>query len=1272
MDTLQPFDLRSFGARDFRLAVSLVAFRCFGEGGFGEGGHSTAESVEGGIVLVLGGGWGRAAALLLWGIVVGFFGLGPAGSALGQAPGREVPGTPAESDPTTVKTAEYQSYNVKGQVTKQLNALGKPITKEYQGPGGRLSKVEMQGGDLSVEYSYNDRGLLSEITNEAGNTKAFTYDGLGRLEAAKNDAGQVVTEHDYQYTSGDPSSDPNYVETVQKGGQSPDVVSRKVVDGLGRPWQEVTETGGGNRLTQVTTYDPLGREARTYRPFEDTDGGLFDADADYESEPRTKTTYEANPLNRPSGVDPPEPDGDKIQKSYGVEQNPFRADTVLSGYASYQFRYVQTTDESGDVSRVYKDGFGRKVIRASGYGTSDEAVTYFQYDAVGNLTKTVRPEGDSVTYAYDRRDQQIRRSSPDGGASRTRYDAAGNPRFTQNAVQGKRGTARYTCLGAAGRRIESGVAPLSVFGADAFRELDPGALASGEGSAGGCLVPGQWSRTVRAYDQPPASGEAPWSSWPEWSDGDGSDPPLDNLKGQVAARAHRAKNSVVTVGGGGTLEGPTLRAATDRVVAGSTTVAGEVTFTAGSEVRLEAGFSTADGALFRAEVDPSKQSESPEWRLVFFSYDAEGNVRRKDHFVPGLGQVTLRYRRDRQGRVTRQTAKLQRSGKTFHQWYEYNERGLVERVAAGASASGSTRIVSYTYAPDGQVDTTDWEGVSGQIARRYNDRGWLTGIGDLGAPTGFAAGYDYFPDGNVETMESNAPGNSSLTYYYSYDALDRLELASNGTSLGGRYDVQGIRYDRNGNLEGLVRYGKDGETVDDLAYTYADEQGGQSPNRLASISDAVADASRHGWDAGSGSFEYDAAGRMLQAPAPTGLEAVSYNAQGLPEAMALGGAEGETTLTYRYTADGQRTYKKVEGSEATRYVRDGAVTVAVVEGGSLKHWTLTLPGGEVIGRVGSGGSSRRYYLKDHLGSIRAVLDGGGGVSETRDYYPFGLPMPGRYEEGSPPTQEDFTGYEKDEATGLHYAGARYYASAFGRFTTTDRFADKYPSLSPYQYGANNPATTIDMNGDSTVVVNEPGVLGRLFGKGTEKVLLHEGEAYWADSREKYDGRARNEDGELTGYVGEVANAKEKIRSGGKEGADLISELENSSTIVNIKEGDNEFVAKGQERTVYWDPNDTSGGIDTRGGTSRSAFVGLAHEFGHAQDALDGKMNFSTWFTMGNNRIPVNEQYATHVENLVRSENGIPLREFYGIRNGKGVGRVLINGTSKSKFFNTTY
>ena len=131
----------------------------------------------------------------------------------------------------------------------------------------------------------------------------------------------------------------------------------------------------------------------------------------------------------------------------------------------------------------------------------------------------------------------------------------------------------------------------------------------------------------------------------------------------------------------------------------------------------------------------------------------------------------------------------------------------------------------------------------------------------------------------------------------------------------------------------------------------------------------------------------------------------------------------------------------------------------------------------MVGRVQAGGA-RRYYLKDHLGSIRAVLDGGGGVRETRDYYPFGLPMPGRYEKGSPPTKEDFTGHVKDEATGLHYAGARYYSSAFGRWTTTDPILrEQSPakllkdgkvrafSMSAYNYSFNNPVKFKDETGE---------------------------------------------------------------------------------------------------------------------------------------------------------------------------------------------------------------
>lgn len=68
-----------------------------------------------------------------------------------------------------------------------------------------------------------------------------------------------------------------------------------------------------------------------------------------------------------------------------------------------------------------------------------------------------------------------------------------------------------------------------------------------------------------------------------------------------------------------------------------------------------------------------------------------------------------------------------------------------------------------------------------------------------------------------------------------------------------------------------------------------------------------------------------------------------------------------------------------------------------------------------------------YYLKDHLGSTRAVVDNNGNVLETFDYYPFGLLMPKR-SSTSGNTIEKFAGKERDERDGfkLDYFGIRYY------------------------------------------------------------------------------------------------------------------------------------------------------------------------------------------------------------------------------------------------------
>jgi RHS repeat-associated protein len=66
------------------------------------------------------------------------------------------------------------------------------------------------------------------------------------------------------------------------------------------------------------------------------------------------------------------------------------------------------------------------------------------------------------------------------------------------------------------------------------------------------------------------------------------------------------------------------------------------------------------------------------------------------------------------------------------------------------------------------------------------------------------------------------------------------------------------------------------------------------------------------------------------------------------------------------------------------------------------------------------------------------------------------------------TRNKFTGKEYDDEFGINYFyfGARYYDAQIGRFMTRDRFAEKYPSLTPYHYAANNPVLFIDVNGDS--------------------------------------------------------------------------------------------------------------------------------------------------------------------------------------------------------------
>ena len=58
----------------------------------------------------------------------------------------------------------------------------------------------------------------------------------------------------------------------------------------------------------------------------------------------------------------------------------------------------------------------------------------------------------------------------------------------------------------------------------------------------------------------------------------------------------------------------------------------------------------------------------------------------------------------------------------------------------------------------------------------------------------------------------------------------------------------------------------------------------------------------------------------------------------------------------------------------------------------------------------------------------------------------------------------FSAKEKDTETGLSYFGSRYYSSDLSIWLSVDPMSDKYPSLSPYTYCANNPIKLVDPDG----------------------------------------------------------------------------------------------------------------------------------------------------------------------------------------------------------------
>jgi RHS repeat-associated protein len=554
--------------------------------------------------------------------------------------------------------------------------------------------------------------------------------------------------------------------------------------------------------------------------------------------------------------------------------------------------------------------------------------------------------------------------------------------------------------------------------------------------------------------------------------------------------------------------------------------------------------------------------------------------------------------------------------------YSYDHAGRLLTVKHKLDALGEVTLVNNVYDDLGRLQSKSLHGSAvNKQTYAYNIRNWLTGVSgskftqNLYYNTGNGvAKYN----GSVSSMTWKAGNESTVRgYKFTYDGLDRLLNAIYGETAGistnaNRFSENVTNYDKNGNIKGLQRYGQTGASayglIDNLTFTL-------NGNRLNRVDDAVT-ASTYG-----GGFEfkdgvkqaneyaYDANGNLTK-DLNKGITGISYNCLNLPNAVTF--SDG-STITYTYGADGTklRTVHKI-GSATTTTDYCGNV---IYENG-VQKLLLTEEG-----YVTLSDSKYHYYLKDHQGNNRVVINQSGTVEETNHYYPFG----GVFASAGSIQPYKYNGKEFDNKKGLNWYdyGARHYDAALGRFTTNDRFAEKYYSMSPYQYGANNPVNNIDVNGDTIVVNPNPNGL-------IDNVKMFFG----------FD----------TKYQKDVKADLQQLKKDDKEIGEMIIELEKSKNVHSItrtKRGksnssgfDREKAKKDipQGSIINYDP-DVKTDIN---GNHRTPRISLSHELQHSSDVDKGIMSYEN---IGNG-IPMREIRAINTENKIRKRTGDAKRTEY--------------------------
>ena len=939
-------------------------------------------------------------------------------------------------------------------------------------------------------YEYKPLVGLDYLQDQSRKIFKYEYDGLGRLcqtfvrngTTSKN---ELLSSYSYIYGS---SAGSNRIQA--RDYLSADAVSFKETntyhDLLGRPIEMVLTAASpsGKDIVFLNEYDDFGRPYKKFCqvPMTTSTGTYSSFSAIYpeilkfynrEVYAFSKTVYDDSPLDRPvEEYGPGSPwhtRGKSVKTAYLVNEDfgllscsgyLVESDTSLTCVGtlpSGNLNVVNVTDEDGSISLSFTDKLGRKTLERTVDGERYQD-TYYVYDDLGLLRYVLTPEASAVmsssgtfgdssplstqayVYKYDGKGRCVSKKLPGCAPILYRYDKGDAPVFTQDGEMRKKGTWSFSFRDALGRDAISGVWP-SIHAPSPVVSVV--ATYTGAYSLGGYSVNTPVLSTCRPLSV---------NYYDDYS----------FLNGLVSSDTKRNLSCDTLSNYGIPVVG------TDK----------------------SKGFLTGT-AVYSLTAPASKTVSS-------FYYDYQGRMiqSHRKEAVGGYGHIHQSLTFTGKPSRTRETVEFpdgQVDSLVTVRAYDGQERLVSETT----SLNGKSQSVSYGYDEIGRLVRRTYGTVANPSALTetlaYNIRDQLTGLNSnvfnmslrYQEPTlGAVPKYN----GSVSEWEwDHGVGTETNAWSLSYDGVGRLTDAQRfvGDVQTNAFSERSLTYDRNSNVLTLTRYGKNAAAPEEmLAYSY-------NGNLLSNISNG-------GTSGGGGSFAHDANGNLTS----DGLASldIDYNDRNLTSRISSGGV---TLAEYEYLADGKKLCA-VDGSGNGYQYRGSLIYTQTTDQTGSPAITLDCAltsAGRIVRENAADGSFTykvQHYLRDHLGSVRSVIDGDtGAVIETNDYYPFGkrIPIPTDPEpvEGAQHTVEPtvasassapsqnrwhFSGKESQSflnaSIPLLDFGARMYNPTTTRWIAADPLSEKYHGVSPYAYCLGNPISIIDPNGMDIWTMDEYG------------------------------------------------------------------------------------------------------------------------------------------------------------------------------------------------------